>query len=93
MQGSPFRYLKQEVATFWIGWDEKAFNISGVIMGTVEWKREIVPQPRAKLSWYPWAKSRTTLVMEYQLVDVFGQRWLGKGSRGHIGTFTRLKEI
>jgi len=94
---SPLGHLSKNAVTMWIGWDGKLVYMSGIVVGEVEWMRDYIKPDFKQSYWnnfisllFPRKKDER---VEYQVIDVFGQRWRGRAMKGMAGQFVRQKEL
>lgn len=94
---TPLRYLSRTSLNMGIGHDGKCVYIDGVQVGNVEWVRDFIKPDFKRSMWnaikdllFPVKKDNR---MEFQVVDVFGQTWRGRGVSGGIGSFMKMKEL
>ena len=95
---SPLRHLLNNEANLWIAWDGKTVNISGITVGNTEWSRPCIVEGVKKNGYtiikdFFVHKTKEPPLMEYSVVDILGQKWLGRGYPGHVGRFNKCKEI
>jgi hypothetical protein len=92
---SPLRYLLNKETTFWVSWDQKTVTLAGIKIGDVEWSREAMTVRRGPspyqffLSLFGRRPEDDPVLMEYSVIDIAGQKWLGKGYPGQSARFVR----
>jgi hypothetical protein len=97
---SPLRYLLKSRVSLWMSWDEKMVTLAGIKVGDVEWSRPVIVSAR-KLT--IWEVLRVSVGMkvdrgdhalkDYSVLDLVGQKWLGRGRAGEVANFAKCKEI
>ena len=95
---SPLRHLMGDNATLWISWDEKVANIARIKVGDVEWSRDCI-EPKLNMTFgavvmnYFCKKPSKGQLKDYSVLDIIGQKWIGRGYRGQAMKFAKCKEI